>query len=174
MAKMTPNAVKKRINMKTIIIIVIAIVFSVICVIGLASYFNVFDMPRYSTEFEMKGLAETLISFNSHNFYEKNNYYPSEFSYLTNTELFIDTFNYLKDKHFEHENKNVLNDIYYRPGSNWFELGYFIIKPGKKKAIISSALYKSRTNYIVKTIELDAANFYKTNMLFKKGIFNKE
>ncbi len=44
---------------------------------------------------------------------------------------------------------------------------------GNKKAEISGALYKSSTNYIYKTIELDAIDFYKTNTIFKNGLFNK-
>lgn len=145
-----------------------------VCLIGLFFCLNISDLPRYSTEFEMKDILKTIMAYNSNVYYDENNYYPKKFYPLTNATIFIETYNDLKDKHSNQENKNILNDFYYRRGSNWFELGYFIIKPGKKKAIIFAGLYTSHTNYTIKKIELDVANFYKTNTIFKKGIFNKE
>ncbi len=152
---------------KIIIIIAIAISFLIIFFIGL----HFVGIPRYFQELEIKEGLDLEITYNAEIYYEKNNHYAKKLCYITKN--YIEHYNILFQEIYSSENKNVLDDFYYRYGSNWYEFGYFTIKPGNRKAEISGTLYKSSTNYICKTINLNAIDFYKTNTIFKNGLFNK-
>ena len=130
---------------------------------------NYFGIPRYVKESLLKNCFSNEAECEINCYYEKNNCYPEDFCTKETIEEYKN--NYLAKKF---KLNNISDDFYYRYGSNWFELGYFLTYPRKKKAKISGVLYKSSTNYIYKTIKLDAIDFYKTNTIFKNGLFNKK
>ena len=78
----------------------------------------------------------------------------------------------------EYNNEDFIKDFYYIFHSNWYETGYFITWSFGRKAYVNYGVWfkgpNSNWEHDFNCIKLNKDEFYKTNTIFKEGLFNKE
>lgn len=136
--------------------------------------FYIVDMPRQSDEKLAKYavFGEAIGSIPDANF-------PHDFAVITNNTEWQKYYTLIRKNYYK---TDFIKDFYYIRNKNWCEIGYFLMAPGKKTARVSYYVWFSSSAKDLTTdwtsdwegVTLNKSEFYKTNTIFKEGLFNKE